>query len=141
VLDERGLEWRRHLQSQASVTTRRQALAAGWSEKTIDSRLRSGTWRRLQRGTYATFTGDAYAAYGVCIELDGAASHSAEGRWKDTHRDNANLVRHDTRTLRYGWPDVTSKRCDTAIEVSNLLRKNGWRGRPRPCGPGCPVAG
>jgi len=42
----------------------------------------------------------------VCVELDGQAAHPAEGRWRDTHRDNANLLQ-GTQTLRYGWPDVT----------------------------------
>lgn len=53
------MQWHIHLQSQARVTSRRQALDRGWSEKMIASRLRTGAWRRLQRGSYATFTGDA----------------------------------------------------------------------------------
>jgi hypothetical protein len=59
VTEKRGLEWLFHLKAQARVTSRRQALDRGWSEKQIASRLRSGAWRRLQRGSYATFTGDA----------------------------------------------------------------------------------
>jgi hypothetical protein len=320
VIDEHDSNWRSHLQSQSKVTSRRQALAAGWSEKAIAARLRSGAWRRLQRGTYATFTGDTprdarlwaavlragpgavlshasaaelygfadrpsstvhvsipmarrparsgpipgviihrrrglepawtadwelprtsaedtvldlidasetfddgygwiaralgrqatctfllrealakrkrirwrawltealsdadegvesplerryvygverahglpsaarqakrrvgsgniyldnlYGEYAVCVELDGAASHPAEGRWKDTRRDNANLIEDGTRTLRYCWPAVTEQRCETAMEVAGLLRKHGWTGDLRPCGPECPV--
>lgn len=318
VIDERNSDWRSRLQSQSKVTSRRQALDAGWSEKAIAARLRSGAWRRLQRGTYATFTGEApheaqlwaavlragpgavlshesaaelhgfaerpsseihvsipmarrparsgpipgviihrrrglepawteawelprttaedtvldlvdaartfddgygwiaralgrqatstyllrealakrkrirwrvwltealgdadegvdsplerryvhgverphglpsatrqakrrtgsgniyldnhYADYGVCVELDGAASHPAEGRWKDTRRDNANLIQDGTRTLRYDWPAVTEQRCQTAVEVAGLLREHGWPGSLRPCGPTC----
>jgi hypothetical protein len=98
--------------------------------------------RQVKRrtGSGNIYLDNYYSAYAVCIELDGAATHPLEGRWKDTHRDNANLIQHDTRTLRYGWPDVTEMRCDTAVEVASLLRKHGWPGRLRPCGPACRVA-
>ena len=56
--DERSLSWRSQLQSQYGVISRQQAHDAGLQEKTIDRRLRSGTWQRLHRGAYATFTGD-----------------------------------------------------------------------------------
>ena len=319
VEDERSLRWRSQLQAQSGVVSRQQARDAGWPEATIDERLRSGIWRRLHRGAYATFTGDisrsaslwaailsvgpgatlsyetaaeihglidkpirhihisipagrrpaqhrklpgvtihrsrrlvpewqppwqlprtsvedtvldliaasrtfddAYGwissavgrrltsspslskallarkrmrwrswitaaiedatdgvhsplernyvhgverahrlpaaqrqakrrhgsgtryldnlyEYGVCVELDGAAAHPAEGRWRDTHRDNTNLVQ-GTETLRYGWPDATVHRCRTALEVAAVLRRRGWKGTLRPCSPTCPVA-
>jgi hypothetical protein len=319
VENERRLRWRSQLQSQSRVISRQQAQDAGWPDRAIDRRLRSGTWRRLHRGTYATFTGDAsreaklWAAvlragpgavlshetaaevhgltdkpksqihisvpaqrnpgrlrripgviihrsrrlvpewqppwhlprttvedtvldliatartfddaygwissavgsrltspqslskalaarrrirwrdwitaaledaadgvhsplernyvhgverahrlptaqrqakrrhgsgtryldnlyeYGVCVELDGAAAHPAEGRWQDTRRDNANLVQ-GTETLRYGWPDATVHRCRTALEVATVLRRHGWKGTLRPCSPTCPAA-
>jgi len=318
VENERSLRWRSQLQSQSRVISRQQAQDAGWPDRAIDRRLRSGTWRRLHRGTYATFTGDASReaklwaavlragpgavlshetaaevhgltdkpksqihisvpaqrnpdrlrripgvvihrsrrlvpewqppwhlprttvedtvldliatartfddaygwissavgrrltsprslskalaartrirwrdwitaaledaedgvhsplernyvhgverahrlptaqrqakrrhgsgiryldnlyAYGVCVELDGAAAHPPEGRWKDTHRDNANLVQ-GTETLRYGWPDATVHRCQTALEIAALLRRHGWKGTLRPCCPTCPA--
>jgi hypothetical protein len=59
VENERRLRWRSQLQSQSRVISRQQAQDAGWPDRAIDRRLRSGTWRRLHRGTYATFTGDA----------------------------------------------------------------------------------
>ncbi len=77
--------------------------------------------------------------YGVCVELDGAAAHPAEGRWRDTHRDNANRAQ-GTETLRYGWPDATVHRCQTALEVATLLRRHGWKGTPHPCSPTCVAA-
>ena len=58
VEDERSLRWRSQLQAQSGVVSRQQARDAGWPEATIDERLRSGTWRRVHRGAYATFTGD-----------------------------------------------------------------------------------
>ncbi|HZR49506.1 MAG TPA: hypothetical protein VFB06_08325 [Streptosporangiaceae bacterium] len=315
------MQWRLHLQSQARITSRHQALAAGWSEKMIATRLRTGAWRRLQRGSYATFTGDAsrdarlwaailragqgavlshetaaeihgfadkpaakihisiperrrparggpipgvivhrrrvlepawtapwelprttvedtvldlvdaartfddaygwttralsvqattvgllrkalanrkrsrwrtwltealadagdgvnsplerryaidveqahslptavrqakfrsgtgaiyldnlYADYGVCVELDGLAAHPPESRRRDARRDNANLVERDIRTLRFEWPDATETRCETAIQVGRVLRRHGWDGHVKPCGPGCVIA-
>ena len=76
----------------------------------------------------------------MCVELDGAAAHPAEGRWRDTHRDNENFVQ-GARTLRYGWPDVTEHRCRTAAEIGAILRRRGWTGTARRCGPTCPAAG
>jgi hypothetical protein len=45
--------------------------------------------RRVGSGT--RYLDNAYAKYGICVELDGIAAHPAENRWQDTHRDNANL--------------------------------------------------
>jgi hypothetical protein len=78
--------------------------------------------------------------YGVCVELDGAAAHPPEGRWRDTRRDNENVVQ-GARTLRFGWPDVTEHRCRTAAEVGTILRRRGWTGTVRRCGPACTAAG
>ncbi len=80
-----------------------------------------------------------YEEYGLCVELDGVAAHPAEGRWRDTRRDNANLAQ-GTETLRYGWPDATEHRCRTAAEITEVLRRRGWKGNLRPCGPTCAAA-
>jgi hypothetical protein len=93
---------------------------------------------RRRHGSGTRYLDNLYE-YGVCVELDGAAAHPAEGRWRDTHRDNANLVR-GTETLRYGWPDATVHRCQTALEIAALLRRHGWKGTLRPCSPTCPAA-
>jgi hypothetical protein len=58
VEDERSMRWRSQLQSQSGVVSRQQARDAGWPAGTIDGRLRTGSWQRLHRGAYATFTGD-----------------------------------------------------------------------------------
>jgi Transcriptional regulator, AbiEi antitoxin len=91
---------------------------------------------KRRHGSGNRYLDNLYEEYGVCVELDGAAAHPAEGRWRDTHRDNANLVR-GAGTLRYGWPDATENRCQTAAEIAEVLRRHGWEGTIRPCCPGC----
>jgi Protein of unknown function (DUF559) len=47
------------LDIQSGVISRRQATSAGLPLAVIDNKLRTGRWRRLQHGVYATFTGNA----------------------------------------------------------------------------------
>jgi very-short-patch-repair endonuclease len=77
-----------------------------------------------------------YQEFGVAVELDGLAAHPADARWRDIRRDNAS-AEAGIVTLRYGWSDVTQEPCRVAAEIARVLRYHGWRGRPRPCGPGC----
>jgi hypothetical protein len=79
-----------------------------------------------------------YREYGVVVELDGRLAHPEESRWKDKARDNAAAAARQ-QSLRYDWAAVTKRPCATAAEVGEVLRNHGWRGRPRPCSPGCPV--
>jgi len=103
--DEQSFRWRSLLQAQSGVVSRQQARHAGWSEKAIDRRLRSGSWQRLQREAYATFSGNP----------------SREAMlW--------------AAVLRAG---VTEHRCRTAAEIAAALRRRGWTGTLRPCGPDC----
>jgi very-short-patch-repair endonuclease len=44
--------------AQAGVLSREQALRTGVSPGTVRARVRAGHWQRLQRGVYATFTGE-----------------------------------------------------------------------------------
>jgi len=60
---------------------------------------------RRRHGSGTRYLDNLYEEYDLCVEVDGKAAHPAEGRWRDTRRDNANLAR-GARTLRYGWPDV-----------------------------------
>ncbi len=94
--------------------------------------------RRLGSGT--RYLDNLYGEHHVCVELDGRAAHPPEGRWRDTHRDNANLLK-GTQTLRYGWPDVTENRCRTAAQIAAVLRVHGWKGTLRRCGPACRADG
>jgi very-short-patch-repair endonuclease len=91
---------------------------------------------KRRHGSQTKYLDNLYEEYTLCVELDGLAAHPPESRWRDTHRDNANLAQ-GTRTLRYGWPDVTQNRCRTAAEVARVLRRHGWKGTLNPCGPGC----
>jgi hypothetical protein len=93
-----------------------------------------------RHGSGLRYLDNLYEEFGLCVELDGAAAHPAEGRWRDTRRDNVNSIQ-GARTLRYGWPDVTQHRCRTAAEVGTFLRDHGWTGTVRPCGPACSTAG
>ena len=94
---------------------------------------------KVRHGSRNRYLDNLYEPYGVTVELDGEAAHPAEGRWKDTRRDNANLAQ-GASTLRYGWPDVTAGRCPSAIQVAEVLSNHGWMGQIRPCGAGCPAA-
>jgi len=94
---------------------------------------------RRRHGGGNRYLDNLYEDYGVCVELDGVAAHPAEGRWRDTRRDNTNLVQ-GTQTLRYGWPDATENRCRTAAQVAAVLRRRGWPGTLRPCSSACQAA-
>jgi hypothetical protein len=81
-----------------------------------------------------------YQEYAVVVELDGRQAHPAEDQWRDKARDNAAAV-DGIQSLRYGWSQVKWQACETAVEVAKVLRRRGWKGRPRPCSPACPVIG
>jgi len=95
---------------------------------------------RRRHGSGIRYLDNLYEDYAVCVELDGAAAHPDEGRWRDIRRDNANLLQ-GTQTLRYGWPDATVHRCRTAAEIAAVLRRRGWKGTLRPCSPTCTAVG
>jgi very-short-patch-repair endonuclease len=77
-----------------------------------------------------------YEAYGVLVELDGPAYHPEETTSRDKRRDNA-AVADGWDVLRYGVDDIAGQPCTVAREVAVVLRRNGWSGQPRRCGPGC----
>jgi hypothetical protein len=54
-----------------------------------------------------------------------------------TGRDNEVLLDTGRRTLRFGWRSVTVTTCATAGQVLVLLRRGGWTGTPKRCGPTC----
>ena len=80
-----------------------------------------------------------YRRYGVRVELDGRLAHPGGRTDQDTWRDNAALLETDEITLRYRWHHVAGTPCRTASQVVTALRRGGWQGTPRPCGPGCRV--
>jgi hypothetical protein len=75
----------------------------------------------------------------VIVELDGRMAHPPEITSQDKARDRAAAAR-GYLTVRYEWLDVYSTSCVTAVEMAQVLAQRGWTGRPRPCGPGCPLA-
>lgn len=78
-----------------------------------------------------------YEGFGVRVELDGRLGHPDGRTDADTWRDNAVLLEHGDRTLRYRWRHVAATPCLTAAQVATALRAGGWPGELRPCGPGC----
>src|SRR6266851_3178535 len=58
VADDVPERVRAPLITQRGVLTRAQVLDAGMTDKAIVARLRTGRWQRLQRGVYATFSGE-----------------------------------------------------------------------------------
>ena len=93
---------------------------------------------KVMVGERVRYLDNLYDAFGVCVELDGRRAHPDDRLWMDDRRDNSNAV-GGLVTLRYDWGAIESKRCATAIEVAQVLRKRGWTGWVRPCGPGCAV--
>jgi predicted transcriptional regulator of viral defense system len=81
-----------------------------------------------------------YQEYKLAVELDGRLAHPEEERRRDRHRDNEAGV-DGILTTRYDWQDVRGHPCETALLQAQILRRRGWRGRPRPCSAGCPLAG
>ena len=79
-----------------------------------------------------------YESFGVAVELDGAAHHLAEDRWRDIRKDNASAM-SGIVTLRFSWADVTCGGCAVAADVAAALQGRGWDGLPARCGPACTV--
>jgi hypothetical protein len=94
---------------------------------------------RIRQGTGNRYLDNLYEEYGVCAELDGTAAHPGDEQWRDKRRDNANTV-SGILTLRFGLLDLGNRRCETARAVATLLRRRGWTGSPRACGPLCAAA-
>ncbi len=91
---------------------------------------------RIRYGTGNRYLDNLYEEYEVCVELDGTAAHPADEQWRDKRRDNANTI-SGLVTLRFGLLDLGDRRCETASAVASLLRRHGWTGSFRACGPGC----
>jgi predicted transcriptional regulator of viral defense system len=81
-----------------------------------------------------------YREYKLAVELDGRLAHPEEERRRDRRRDNRAGV-DGILTTRYDWQDVRGHPCETALTQARILRRRGWPGTPRPCSPGCPLAG
>jgi hypothetical protein len=92
---------------------------------------------RIRHRTGNVYLDNLYENYGVCVELDGTAAHTADEQWRDKRRDNANAVRGIV-TLRFGLPELGDHRCEAAADVAAVLRLHTWPGTPTPCArPAC----
>jgi hypothetical protein len=93
----------------------------------------------VARGTARQYLDVRYSDYGVVVELDGVLAHSPDNRKHDARRDNANTL-DGYQTLRYSWVPVAYHACETARQVFELLRRNGYRGPLRRCGKQCRIS-
>jgi hypothetical protein len=87
----------------------------------------------LRRSQYLD---NLYELFGVAVELDGAAHHLAEDRWRDVRKANVSAALGIV-TLRFSWADVTRRGCAVAAGVAAALQQRGWEGQPSRCGPAC----
>jgi hypothetical protein len=93
----------------------------------------------VTRGTARQYLDVRYSDYGVVVELDGVLAHSPDNRKQDARRDNANTL-DGYQTLRYSWVPVAYHACETARQVFELLRRNGYCGTLRRCGKQCRIS-
>jgi hypothetical protein len=101
--------------------------------------LPAGTRQRpAPRGSRRQYADVAYDDYATIVELDGRAAHPESSRHLDTARDNANIA-DGWVTLRYGWIEVSERSCELAAQLAATLRRRGWPGSPRACGPACRI--
>ena len=94
---------------------------------------------KARSGARSAYRDVLYEQFGVAVEADGAVAHPFEARWRDQERDNA-AGAGGIITLRYGWAVISERPCWVAAQVGAALRRRGWAGPVRPCGPGCPAA-
>jgi hypothetical protein len=93
---------------------------------------------RAENGRGTVYRDLEYVDYGLIVELDGRAGHEDPGsRWRDMSRDNAALMTAKP-TLRFGY-QLVGDPCVAAAQVARVLQALGWRDRPLPCGPTCPL--
>jgi hypothetical protein len=57
--EDKARDWTLLISSQRGIVDSLQTRQVGIPEKAVRHRLRTGQWRRVQRGVYATFTGEA----------------------------------------------------------------------------------
>lgn len=91
---------------------------------------------RRQQSSEGVYRDVEYAT-GLVVELDGRLFHdNAAAREHDFDRDLDAAVA-GLQTVRLTWGQVFGRPCRTADRISALLRRGGWAGRPRRCGPDC----
>ena len=91
-----------------------------------------------QRAVDNEFTDVFYAGFELVVELDGRLHLAPRQRWRDLARDNRATLRAES-TLRYGWFDVTSRPCEAAAQVLQVLRRTQPTLTAKACCSSCPV--
>jgi Protein of unknown function (DUF559) len=92
--------------------------------------------RRMRAGGSSRYEDVRYEEYGLIVELDGREAHPEGERWRDIRRDNASAAT-GLITLRYSYVDVMEHPCQIAGEIVRTLRRRGYVGGARRCGPAC----
>ena len=94
--------------------------------------------QRTEDGT--VYRDAAYRRYAVIVEFDGRVGHElSDDKWDDQDRDLLAAAATDMLTLRLGWRHAEVTPCRTAGRLATVLRRRGWQGTPRQCGPQCSV--
>lgn len=78
-----------------------------------------------------------YDEFGLVVELDGRTGHDS---WAAGARDaDRDLDDHAAgrEVVRLRWAQVFDRSCRTAGRIALILRRRGWTGTPRRCGPDC----
>ena len=81
----------------------------------------------------------AFRGVDAHVELDGRTHDTNAQRGADADRDLADLAAGIV-TPRLRWQQVYGSPCRTALLLATVLQRQGWRGEPAPCAPGCDVA-
>ncbi|MBF4767621.1 hypothetical protein ISU10_07570 [Nocardioides agariphilus] len=89
-------------------------------------------------GSKVRYADASYPDFDTDVELDGWLFHRGAQRHHDLQRDLDSLAA-GRLTIRLGWGQVFDGACQTAARLGTVLAARGWRGRPVPCGPGCPA--
>lgn len=84
------------------------------------------------------FRDQEYVEFGVVVELDGRTHDSWDAQNRDAGRDLADIASGRV-PVRLRWRQVFGTPCETAGQLDALLRRRGWTGRARRCGPDCTV--
>jgi hypothetical protein len=74
---------------------------------------------------------------GIGMDIDGELYHRGR-QVRDRGRDRE-VAGNGEVNLRAGWFEVTERPCELAVDVALVQVARGWHGRPRACGPTCPV--
>lgn len=93
--------------------------------------LPRGTRQHRGQGALGVIYRDVlYEDFDVVVELDGHARHQEPSqRAADMSRDLEAAVA-GLLTLRLGWFHAHEQACDTALQLSDVLRRRGWPGSP-----------